>query len=65
MILSEGMINSLIEQLNRIELMVSTLVDDNTRRKVLDDKLKMYQFQISVYEKMLEESESELNGTNL
>lgn len=61
MILSEGMINNLIEQLNRIELMVSTLVDDTTRKKVLDDKLKMYQFQISVYEKMLEESESELN----
>ena len=58
-------IEDIIEQLNRIELMVSTLVDDTTRKKILDDKIKMYQCQLSVYEKMLEESESELNGTNL
>lgn len=48
----------IIEQLDRIERMLFTLLNETDKEKFKNEKLEKYKFQINLYEKMLKQEEN-------
>ena len=50
-------IEEIIEQLDRIERMLFTLLSETDKENFKNEKLEKYKFQINLYEKMLKQQE--------
>lgn len=48
----------IIKQLDRIERMLFTLLNETDKEKFKNEKLEKYKFQINLYEKMLKQEEN-------
>ena len=51
-------IEEIIEQLDRIERMLFTLLSETDKENFKNEKLEKYKFQINLYEKLLKEQEN-------
>ena len=51
-------IEDIIEQLDRIERMLFTLLNEIDKDKFKNEKLKKYELQVALYEKLLKEEEN-------
>ena len=50
-------IEDIIEQLDRIERMLFTLLNETDKDKFKNEKLEKYKFQLTLYEKLLKEED--------
>lgn len=50
-------IEDIIEQLDRIERMLFTLLDETNKEKFKNEKIEKYKVQLNLYEKMLKGDE--------
>ena len=50
-------IEDMIEQLDRIERMLFTLLNETDKDKFKNEKLEKYKFQLALYEKLLKEED--------
>ena len=55
-------IEDIIEQLDRIERMLFTLLSETDKENFKNEKLGKYKFQINLYEKLLKEQENKYKG---
>ncbi|MBQ8206758.1 MAG: hypothetical protein IJZ77_04780 [Bacilli bacterium] len=50
-------IEDIIEQLDRIERMLFTLLNETDKDKFKNEKIEKYKFQLTLYEKLLKEED--------
>ena len=50
-------IEDIIEQLDRIERMLFTLLNETDKDKFINEKIEKYKFQLTLYEKLLKEED--------
>ena len=53
-------IEDIIEQLDRIERMLFTLLNETDKEKFKNEKIEKYKIQLNLYEKMLKQEENKL-----
>ena len=55
-------IEDIIEQLDRIERMLFTLLNETDKEKFKNEKIEKYKIQLNLYEKMLKQEENKQEG---
>ena len=55
-------IEDIIEQLDRIERMLFTLLNETDKEKFKNEKTEKYKIQLNLYEKMLKQEENKQKG---
>ena len=55
-------IEDIIEQLDRIERMLLTLLNETDKEKFKNEKIEKYKLQVALYEKMLKQEENKQKG---
>ena len=55
-------IEDIIEQLDRIERMLFTLLNETDKEKFKNEKTEKYKIQLNLYEKMLKQQENKQKG---